>query len=150
MDPPWKKVKHTRSLRTKSGMKVGGQPGHKGSTLLPVAEPDQTIVHRPEVFAGCGTSLEDSDGVLRSVRRQVFDIADGRVKVTEHRIAMVQCPHRASTAKARFPAGIRAPVQYGMGVLTRAVYIHLYQLIPVARTSEIHGSEAGLFPTLIC
>ncbi len=31
---------------------------------------------------------------------------------------------------------MRAPVQYGQGVLSRSVYLHLYQLLPVARTSE--------------
>ena len=38
--------------------------------------------------------------------------------------------------KATFPASVRAPVQYGPGILSRAVYLHLYQLLPIARTSE--------------
>src|SRR5947209_11791408 len=38
--------------------------------------------------------------------------------------------------KAAFPASVRAPVQYGTGVLSRSCYLHLYQLLPVARTSE--------------
>jgi transposase len=38
--------------------------------------------------------------------------------------------------KAKFPPSVRAPVQYGQAVLSRSVYLHLYQLIPVARTSE--------------
>jgi transposase len=38
--------------------------------------------------------------------------------------------------KATFPASVRAPVQYGVGVFSRSVYLHLYQLIPVARTKE--------------
>lgn len=38
--------------------------------------------------------------------------------------------------KAKFPTGVRTPVQYGQGVLSRCVYLHLYQLLPVARTSE--------------
>jgi hypothetical protein len=89
LDLPWKKVKRTRSLRTKSGRKVGGQPGHKGSTLLQVAQPDEITFHRPEVCAGCGASLRgcgSGGDVLASQRRQVFDIADGGVKVTEHRV----------------------------------------------------------------
>ena len=38
--------------------------------------------------------------------------------------------------KATFPLGVRAPVQYGHGVLSRSCYLHLYQLLPVNRTSE--------------
>ena len=38
--------------------------------------------------------------------------------------------------KATFPLGVRAPVQYGQGVLSCSCYLHLYQLLPVNRTSE--------------
>lgn len=57
LDPPWKKVLRTRSLRQKTGMKVGGQPGHQGRTLRQVARPDEVITHAPEVCRGCGRSL---------------------------------------------------------------------------------------------
>jgi len=40
------------------------------------------------------------------------------------------------TTTAEFPLAVRAPVQYGRGVLARCVYLHLYQLLPVARTAE--------------
>lgn len=40
------------------------------------------------------------------------------------------------TTSAKFPASVRAPVQYGQGVFSHSVYLHLYQLLPVARTSE--------------
>jgi transposase len=135
LDPPWKKIKRTRSLRTKSGKKVGGQPGHKGSTLLQVAEPNEMILHRPTECAGCGEPLIQNKATACE-RRQVFDIADGRVTVTEHRAETVRCSSCGATTKAKFPSGVRAPVQYGPEVITGAVYLHLYQLIPVARTCE--------------
>jgi transposase len=135
-DRPWAKVKRTQSPRRKSGKKVGGQPGHEGSTLLQVTEPDQIIVHRPETCAGCGASLEGVSGDIAGPRRQIFDISEGRVKVTEHRVETSRCRSCGATTRASFPHGVRAPVQYGHGVLTRAIYLHLYQLIPVARTSE--------------
>jgi hypothetical protein len=43
-DLPWQKVKRTRSLRQQSNLKVGGQPGHRGSTLLQISSHDLIIV----------------------------------------------------------------------------------------------------------
>ncbi|MGB9179579.1 MAG: IS66 family transposase [Pyrinomonadaceae bacterium] len=135
LDPPWQKPKRTCSLRKKSELKVGGQPGHRGATLRQVAQPHEIIMHTPAVCAQCGAHLQHSTPSI-SARRQVFDISEGRMRVTEHRAEARRCQACATTTKAKFPAGVRAPVQYGMGVLARSVYLHLYQLLPINRTSE--------------
>jgi transposase len=146
LDPPWKKVKRTRSLRKKTGKHAGGQFGHPGSTLRQVAQPDVVIIHAPAVCTDCGAHLHHSEPTVR-VRRQVFDIIDGRMQVTEHRAETWCCSDCGATTKAPFPDSVRAPVQYGRGVLSRSVYLHLYQLIPVARTSE---TMRDLFDCHIC
>jgi len=135
LDLPWHKVKRTRSLRKKSGMKVGAQPGHPGTTLRQVGQPDLIITHAPDHCAGCGDMLQVCK-LLRVERRQVFDIQDGRMKVTEHRAETRRCTACGGETKAKFPAHLRAPVQYGMGVLSRSVYLYLYQLLPINRTAE--------------
>jgi transposase len=135
LDLPWQKVPRTRSLRKKSGLKAGGQPGHSGTTLRQVALPDEIILHAPDLCSGCGEPLCQSQP-MRAERRQVFDIEDGRMKVTEHRAETRRCTACAVLTKANFPASVRAPVQYGPGVLSRSVYLYLYQLLPINRTTE--------------
>lgn len=135
MDLPWKKVARTKSLRKKTGMRVGGQSGHPGSTLRQVAEPDEVITHAPLTCRSCHQSLKQVRPT-GCVRRQVFDVVDGRMKVTEHRALSICCRKCEAITKAVFPRDVRAPVQYGAGVLSRVSYLHLYQLLPVARTSE--------------
>ncbi|MGH8628240.1 MAG: hypothetical protein ACREYC_24245 [Gammaproteobacteria bacterium] len=50
--------KKRRSLRRSSGRKPGGQPGHEGTTLRQVAEPDEQVIHPlPEVCDACGARL---------------------------------------------------------------------------------------------
>lgn len=50
----------------------------------------------------------------------------GHLGVTLHQVAVPK----------QFPTTVKAPVQYGASVLSRALYLHLYQLLPVARTQE--------------
>ena len=135
LDPPWQKIKRTRSLRHKTGLSPGGQFGHRGTTLRQVASPDQIITHLPDACRQCGSLLFDSQPQVVT-RRQVFEICDGRMTVTEHRAETRYCSPCATTTKAKFPAGVRAPVQYGQGVLARSCYLHLYQLLPVQRAAE--------------
>jgi len=56
--------------------------------------------------------------------------------VVEHRTSSKSCPVCSNLSRAQFPVNIKAPVQYGASVLSRALYLHLYQLLPVARTQE--------------
>lgn len=51
------------------------------------------------------------------------------------------------TTRAEFPSGARALVQYRSGLLARAAYLNLYQLLPVARTVEAIGDLFGCSPS---
>jgi transposase len=135
LDPPWKKVLRTRSLRQKSGRRVGGQSGHRGATLRQSAHPDRVVTHAATSCSGCGRALREADAVA-SERRQVFDLPEVRLSVTEHRRETRRCRRCGTEARADFPAGLRAPAQYGPGILARSAYFNLYQFLPAARTAE--------------
>ena len=135
LDLPWVKPKRTRSLRKQSGLKVGGQIGHEGVTLRQVADPNRIVVHQANECLGCGASLADI-AAKNFNKRQVFEIESGSLSVIEHRLAAKVCPACRNVAKEQFPPSVKAPAQYGASVLSRAVYLHLYQLLPVARTQE--------------
>lgn len=128
-------IRRTRSLRRKSGKSVGGQVGHKGATLQQVEFPDRVQVHEPKTCRRCRSSLAASSVVGRQ-RRQVFDLPPVVLEVTEHWAETKRCSQCGVRTKARFPRDVKAPVQYGGRVRAVATYLHKYQLLPFARTSE--------------
>ena len=127
--------KKTKSLRKPSGKKPGGQPGHKGSTLEQVENPDEIIEHIIDKCIECGTSLEDVP-VERYIIRQVIDLPDIKVKVTEHRAEVKKCTC-GHINKAKFPEGISQSVQYGTKIKATSVYLNQYQFIPYDRQEEV-------------
>lgn len=139
LDPPAAKaantVRRTRSLRRKSDKCVGGQMGHRGTTLRQVEFPDRLRVHAPRRCRQCQSPLADS-AVVGYSRRQVFDLPRAALEVTEHWAQVRRCSGCGTRTKARFPAGVSAPVQYGERVRSVATYLHKYQLLPFKRTGE--------------
>lgn len=131
-----------KSLRGTSGRQPGGQPGHPGHTLTLVEQPDRVVVHEPSVCAGCGQGLGEA-AVLRTERRQVIDLPVVRAQVVEHQAETRGCPGCGQTTTAPFPADVLAPVQYGPGVATLAVYLHQEHLLPVERTGRVLGEVFG-------
>ena len=134
-----------RSLRQRSGKAVGGQPGHPGSALSLVAEPDRVIVHSPATCAGCQTAL---DGVAATgyTRRQVVDLPPLQLEVREHRAEEKMCPQCRHTTTGAFPADVTTMVQYGAGIKALAVYLLTYHLLPYNRTSALLGDLFGHAP----
>lgn len=126
----------TRSLRTPSGRKPGGQDGHPGTTLKPVAQPDHIIVHPVSRCDGCGADLSATP-VTRLEKRQVFELPPLRLDVTEHQAEIKHCPCCAHENQGEFPAEVPQPVQYGARMKGLLVYLNHGQLLPYERTTMV-------------
>jgi len=134
-----------RSLRQRSGKAVGGQPGHPGSALALVAEPDHVVVHRPAVCAECQGAL-DAVAARGYERRQVLELPPLRLTVSEHRAEEKTCSRCRHTTRGAFPADVTTTAQYGAGIKALAVYLLTYHLLPYDRTSALLGDLFGHSP----
>lgn len=128
------KKKNTKSLRDPSDRKSGGQPGHPGKTLSLMENPDQVITHCAS-FCSCGRDLSDIP-VKDYERRQIFDLPEPKLDVTEHRAEIKECPC-GKKVTAPFPEGVEAPVQYGVRFQSLLVYLKDGQFLPLNRISEL-------------
>jgi transposase len=133
-----------RSLRRRGARKPGGQDGHPGSTLAPVAVPDEVIAHEPGCCRGCGHDLSGAPEVGRE-HRQVFDIPPVSVRVTEHQMIKRRCGC-GTVSSAAPPEGVTAPVQYGSRIAAIVVYLYVGQFLSKKRTA---AALAELFGTPI-
>jgi transposase len=134
-----------KSLRRRSGRKPGGQPGHPGSTLALVDNPNQRRRYEPGPCTGCGADLADAPEVGME-RRQVFDLPPMTVQVTEHQLIARRCPCGATTCGTA-PQGVMAPVQYGPRITAIILYLYVGQFLSKKRTAlalaEMFGTPVG-------
>lgn len=134
--------KRTRSLRTKSERRSGGQGEHPGTTLEWRDEVDWVVEHSVEQCSGCGASLED-EPVERMMIRQVHDLPPLQLQVSEHQAEVKCCPVCGMENQGRFPKDVCHPVQYGAGVKGMMVYLMEGQLLPSGRTVEVLDEVFG-------
>lgn len=146
--------KKTKSLRTKSQKKTGGQKEHPGSTLEWSEEIDEIVAHQVHQCNGCGASLAQ-EPVKAVWARQVHDLPPIELTVTEHQVEAKVCPHCGVESEAEFPPFVTSVVQYGARLKSIMVYLMEGQLLPSARTCEVlsdlvgvNVSEGTLFNTL--
>src|ERR1035438_2248863 len=126
-----------KSLRAPSGRKPGGQPGHPGQTLQRVKTPDHIEIHRLEACPQCGGHGLGREPALDYESRQVFDLPERALAVTEHRVEIKCCWHCGQTVRGEFPVGVRAPVQYGPRFQSLMVYLNQQQLLPYDRLAHV-------------
>lgn len=129
--------------KDKKGSK-GGQEGHKGETRKRVEKPDPVQVHIPEQCRCCGRHfmLEEAQ-VVQS--RQVFDLPELKLEVTEHRLGQVECCGRVQCGQ--YPVEVTANVQYGPGVRALITKLSVEHKMPLEQISswleDLYGYEVN-------
>ncbi len=136
------KLKKTNSLKTSSGKKVGGQPGHKGSSMKMTSSPDFTEIHNPSYCNCCGNDLSCIEPELIG-KRQVVDIPEIALTVTEHQVYKRACSC-GCVSKGSYPNGVDTPISYGKNTQALVAYLSARQYVPYKRLEEMLRSVFGL------
>ena len=128
----------------KAAPRRGKRNGAKGHGLSLVADPDAVEDVFPPVCGGCDVPFDGLVGAdsLGYVRRQCTDIPSTSARVTETRWHTVVCGCGAKTP-APVPAGVPDAPYYGPALAALAVYLLVYQHVPVERTAELIRDLTG-------
>ena len=131
-----KKKERNRSLRKKSGKASGGQIGHKGSTLEKVNNPDFVVELPHDTCPHCVASLKDikTDEIKT---RQVFDIPEIKINVTEYQAHLKICPHCRKKSISQFPENVTHSAQYGPNIKGLILKLNVYHCLPYRRITEL-------------
>jgi transposase len=117
--------------------KKGGQPGHNGGTLHQTDHPDETIICKPDTCS-CGHIFTDAELALTE-KRQVFDLPQPKLEVTEYQMYKGLCPKCGLAHKGIFPKGVNAPVQYGNGVKAYVTLLNVHFKLPFRKIQLLFG-----------
>jgi transposase len=123
--------------------KQGGQPGHRGGGLVPVATPDHREPVEPPCCVGCGAGLADAPGTV-GTRVQVFDLPSFSLAVTEYQMMRRVCGCGHATT-ADLPAGVRGgPTCYGPNVTAAATLLASQDVLGIERTADLMSALLGV------
>jgi transposase len=120
--------------------KPGGQQKHAGCTLEKTETPDQIeeiVIDMRTIPAGRTYTAAGYES------RQVVDI-NIKVHVTEYRAEVLEDTETGKRYVAQFPEGVTKAIQYGGGAKAEAVYLSIFQLVPLARVQEHFSDQLGL------
>ena len=135
-----------RSRRVRSGKKSGGQPGHPGHSLQPVATPNIVLRHPVTTCVHCDADLRHQP-VADITSTQVFDLPEIALEVTEHQCESKTCPACQRTSSTEPPAGATSLTQYGPRLSGLAIYLTVAHFVPVARTCALIQTLTGTKPS---
>jgi regulator of replication initiation timing/transposase len=135
--------KRASSALPKEKRNFGGQKGHKGKTLYAVEKPDRVVVYLPKACKHCGRSFEGERAQRVVSKRQVFDLPQLKLEVTEHQIGEIECC--GCVQQGEYPPEIRASVPYGAGVRVLVTKLSVEHTMPLeqicCRFADLYGDE---------
>lgn len=123
--------------------KRGKQKGAAGTALSWVEVSDVSVPHRPRGRCGCGAELSGARdlGIVRSP--QVHDLPQVQITVTQHDVYRVRCACGAEHVGSLPGEVSAAPSSYGPNLTTLAVYVLIYQHVPVQRCVRLIADLTG-------
>lgn len=124
-------VNKKRSLRKNTGRKVGGQPNHKGVTRELEDEPDE-ITKLTMDSCPCGCSMEGVP-VLKTIRRQLFEIPKVRCRIHEYQVEIKMCPSCGKIVQHDFPVDVPNTISFGQNLKSEILYDREIMLNPAEK-----------------
>jgi len=121
--------------------RAGGQEGHQGKTLRQVEKADRVKVHLPAQCGVCGRLIEADEAYQEVSRRQVFDLPEPKLEVTEHRLGQIECCGQHQSGE--YPAYVTSPVQYGPGVRAWITKLSVDHRMPLGQISQLFTDLYG-------
>lgn len=129
-------IKHTTSLREKSGKPNGGQPGHEGHTRYRDAVPGKIEVCAPKFCPCCGEPITE-DMLHEKEVRQVVDLPSPIIPIITDYVQMGATCKCGKKVLGKFPAEAKAAVCYGPNVEAAVAYLDTIHAVPFKRITEI-------------
>lgn len=142
--PPSSDPLYKRPYRTSTGKstkkKSGGQKGHKGYQLKKFEKVDYIVDHQLSHCPHCQSCDLETKGTRT---RQVADIPEPRLEITEHKLYAYECRSCGQSACSELWDKLKQEVQYGVRIKGLVNYLNIYQLIPYKRLTDLIGVLYG-------
>jgi transposase len=126
-----------------SGRNRGKQKGASGSAMGWMAVPDEIVPHRPAGLCGCGADLGKAQDVGVERSHQVHDLPEVHITVWQHDVYRVRCGCGSEHVAALPEQVSSAPSSYGPNLRSLAVYLLVYQHVPVQRCVRLITDLTG-------
>ena len=137
----YKKQPVKPALPKGKGSNQGGQKGHKGHTLQQVESPDKIVTCIPGICT-CGHEFKKEQLILAE-KRQVFDLPQPKLEITEYQIFKACCPVCGEEQKGIAPEGVNAPAQYGNKVKAFIVLLNVHYKLPFKKIQLLFSDLFG-------
>ena len=140
--PPRKQRRAAEREAAKKKRKRGKQPGAPGSAMT-WADPDETRDWYPEGTCECGADLDGAEdlGVARSYQQN--EVPEPKAQTVQHDLHETRCACGKTHIAPRPPGVPDSAVSIGPRLRALAVYLLVFQHVPVERCRLLLSDVAG-------
>jgi hypothetical protein len=131
-----------RRADERAARKRGKQPGARGAAMS-WAVPDEVIDHYPAGACGCGADLAGAADLGVACSHQQAEIPDPAARRVQHDLHKTRCGCGAVHLAARPPGVPDAAVSVGPNLRALAVYLLVFQHVPVERCRMLIEDVTG-------